>query len=36
VFNNSVLLNDPNYSPEYPFGGGAGSFGTCAYRVEIV
>ena len=37
VFNNSVLLYDTNYPPEYPHGGGgAGSFGTCAYRVEIV
>jgi len=36
VFNNSVLLDDPNYDPRFPAGGGRGSFGTCAYRVEIV
>jgi hypothetical protein len=36
VFNNAVLLNDPNYDPVFPSGGGRGSFGTCAYRVEIV
>jgi hypothetical protein len=36
LFNNAVILDDPNYNPQFPSGGGRGSFGTCAWKVEIV